>query len=293
MPDFNVDEQKNIMHDVLGRLYIPFVTISTAQLFAGAFCAVKADTQANPNLGIVNAFRNRFAMNNSANHFVPGMINIYRGSGWNYIYTLGCSALGNNLSQKTRTFSQSYTDNQWTQAFMSGWTAGIAESSITTNIVTRELAKTTGSTRPNFYVAYRTIFPSLLLRDSIGWITVQRGTGYIEEREKLQSTSTQEKIFTCIAFGMLASILSAPADANLRRVFSETEGRTARKIFSNAVKTHGLFPTLRAGLVPRVACVFPHFIGYGVTQLWLNQHTKEKNIPCGLASSRETRVKAP
>ncbi len=267
------NEDNPIGHEVKAdadRLFIPFVTTTAAQCFSGTFIAVKADMQANPKLNLYDAFKQRYAMNNPAKGMFRGIFNIYQGNFWNYSYTLGCSFLGNNLAQMARQSARAFSDNTYVQSVFSGLVAGFAESSCTTNLVARELSKTTATKLPNFFESYARIFPSLVLRDSIGWIVVQAAALHIEEMEKNHSLSLAYKVSTFIVSGMLAAMLSSPADANLRRMFSAEGVASPAKIFTQTVQKFGFWRTMTAGLKPRIASVSPAFMAYGVAQYWLN-----------------------
>lgn len=253
------------------RFAIPFATTSASQLISGAFPAVKADMQNNPNLKLASAFKARFSLDNAERKFSIGIQNIYRGNAWNYSYMLGCSLTGNNLAQLTRHEAQKYTDNIAAQAALSGVAAGAVESSWTVRLVAGELAKTTGISAPNLRETYRRILPSLMLRDSLGWIVVQANALYLQEQDQKESLSTATKALSFFASGVLAAAISSPADANLTRVYRNQGGQSALGIFSEAVSEHGLVKTLTAGLKPRIFSVSGPFIAYGAAQYWLNK----------------------
>ncbi len=270
-----MNDLKEIKDNIFDRLRIPIITTTIGQVFSGAFIGVKADMQNNPNLNLFKAFKLRYLSNNSNGKFLPGVVNIYRGNFWNYNYTLGCSLIGNNLAQITRGFSQDYTDNYMLQSILSGVSAGFAESSMTTNLVARELSKTTGEKLPNFISSYKMIFLSLFLRDTIGWIAVQAAALHIEKAEKNEPVSTTYKLCTFFGGGITGALVSTPADGNLRRVFNNPTGDSAAKVFKNTIKNYGLFRTVTAGWKPRVASVSPPFIAYGFAQYMLNSRLSD------------------
>lgn len=253
------------------RFAIPFATTSVSQFVSGAFPAVKADMQNNPNLKLAEAFKARFYVGNAEGKPGIGLKNIYRGNAWNYSYMLGCSLTGNNLAQLTRQQAQQYTDSIAVQATLSGVAAGAVESSWTVRLVAGELAKTTGICAPNLRETYRRVLPSLMLRDSLGWVVVQANALYLQEQDKQGSVSTITKALSFFISGVAAAAVSAPADANLTRVYRNQGGQSALGIFSEAVKEHGLAKTLTAGLKPRIFSVSGPFIAYGAAQYLLNK----------------------
>jgi hypothetical protein len=253
---------------------IPFTFTSIGQIFAGPFLGVKADMQNNPLLTMKQAFLSRYKLNNPQVKIIRGLNNLYKGNFWNYTYTLGCSLTGNNLVyfiNKNLSDSKSYSK----QAFFSGIAAGMLEAAWTTPIVARELNKTTSSVLPTILNSYKKLYPSLAFRDSIGWIVVQANAALLRKNIELeQIISPNEKTLRFFVSGVLASLLSSPADANLRRVFSDNNNRGPLKLFGEAYKKFGFFCAISAGWKPRVATVSPPYIAYGAAQHYLDKKLK-------------------
>ena len=266
------------------RLGVPFLTTSLGQVISGAFLGVKADMQNNPNLGMRAAFQTRYGIDNEAGKVLKGISNLYKGNFWNYTYTLICSLTGNNLVQWVKTGREGVTEGIFNAA-LGGVAAGCLEASWAAPLVARELNKTTASTLPSLRHTYTKLYPSLAFRDSVGWVVVQVGTTLIEDRDsRIQKLSSTEKAIWFVATGMLAALISSPADANLRRLYSEKLGRGPVQIFGESCQKYGISKTLTAGWKGRLAVVSPPYIAYAVAQSVLEK---------GLADRSSVSTRAP
>ncbi|MDF2691002.1 MAG: hypothetical protein K0S29_857 [Gammaproteobacteria bacterium] len=256
------------------RLGLPLFTTSAGQVIAGAFLGVKADMQNNPKLSISRAFAERYKLNNPNLSVVKGVKSIYTGNFWNYTYTVLCSLTGNNLVQLAK-YGTDGLNNVLIQGIVGGAIAGCAESSWTAYLVARELNKTTSSALPNLATIYRRLYPSLALRDSVGWMTIQTSTAFLERTEKKQPLSQIERLGCFVFSGFAAAAMSAPADANLRRLYSEPD-KGPITVFAQACKKHGLYASTFAGWQARILTVSPPFMAFAVAQYYMNEGLTRK-----------------
>lgn len=265
-------ESKDFLSSIFYRFAIPFCTSTAGQVVSGAFLGVKADMQNNPLLSLKQAFKDRYRMNNKSMNAFTGVANIYRGNFWNYMYILICSLTGNNLVQFLK-YTTEGLGSALPKAVVGGVAAGFLEASWGARLVARELHRTTSTPLPSLWQTYSKLYLSLALRDSIGWVVVQLGAAMIEKKEEKARApiSPAERAVSVVVTGVAAALISAPADANLRRLYSDNTGRTPAKIFIDSCTQYGFWRATFAGWKGRVAVLSPPFMAYAVAQHYLDK----------------------